>query len=804
LLFGVNRARAADAAAICAILVAGALSTFWVFLVPVFQSPDEPAHFDYAISIYNAHRLINRADGPADWIVSPYTKYLMRVSDYGRIAGHSPMHVPVGYGTHAYFARIDAGAPNLQRQTPSSGRVNYIVRLYPFGFYALEAVWMGAVAALTHSMADVFFAGRILCVLLTMLALYFNYRTALNLGIGRLTSTAIVGAIGLFPMTSLVSAYIQPDNLTYALVSAALFFATQLRNGTPSTARVAPLGLALGLLAITKYHFFISAALPAAFLAAAALLRAKTPGGKAIAVFAWLFAPALALLCLQHWAVDSGTAIGHTAPSDISFEYIRSVIAQGIEPAIRYTLTSLLAVFLGCFVSGICAAGYWQVLGWGDTPIVIGDTTVEAWIRGAIALITLAVAAVVIFYCIRNAWRLLLAGARGHFSAAMSIAAADPVINSYLCFAAIIAALYVITDNVFGVSGRHWYPYIFPAFLCFVWYAPRALTKRHARISAILAGTLLAYSVVAAPYAAIDAARRYYGPDSGRYEVSDPAPGQILGHALGALWPLQDGIYNFAASQGQFSFRRGTIVAVSGAAMENQRTGASNVAVLVDRREPAAVLTRQYLFGIAEALHNVNAGYTGFSADVPTARLGEGAHTVSAYAKRPESRLYGDIAPSRLFFVTDRDGRFSQTLVRDLQKLAHVSGMLRSSGTCRGRVTTLRGILSLPSGSVLLLRGSVAPSPHSRYSALWLLADDRPFPAKFSAATDEFAGLLPTSALSAGIHHVTAYAIGTDGSTDARIAAPLIFQIVPGLGQSEFPADPPPICDDPLKQLAAK
>jgi hypothetical protein len=423
-------------------------------------------------------------------------------------------------------------------------------------------------------------------------------------------------------------------------------------------------------------------------------------------------------------------------------------------------------------------------------------------IRGAIGLTTLTVAAVVIFYCIRNALKLLFVAARGHLRAAVSIAAADPVINSYLCFAAIIVTLYVMTDNVFGVSGRHWYPYIFPAFLCFVWYAPRALAKRHARISAVLACTLLTYSVVAASYAAVALTQRYYGPDSGRYEISDPAPSQIIGLGLGALWPLQDGTYNFAASRGQFSFRRGSIVAVSGAAMKNERTGASKVAVLVDQREPEAVLTRQYLFGIAEILHNVSAGYTGFSADVPTVQLGEGAHTVSAYAEAQGSRVYGAITPLRLFFVTGPDGRFSQTLLNGLKRLPQVSGVFRSDGTCRGREPTSSGILSAPSGSVLLLRGSIAPSPRSRYSAVWLLADDRPFPAKFSGAAGGFVGLLPTSALDSGVHHVTAYAIGTDGSTNARIAAPLVFQIVPGTGRSEFLSDPSPACADPLKELA--
>lgn len=794
--------RAADLAAIGTIVLAGALSTFWVFLVPIFQSPDEPQHFDYAISIFNAHRLISRADGPSDWIVSPYTKYLMRASDYDRIAGHSPMRVPAGYGKRDYYARVDAGAPSLARPTPPNGKINYIVRLYPFGFYALEALWMRAAASLTNSMVDVFFAGRILCVFLTMLGLYFNYRTALNLGVGRWTSVALIGAIGFFPLTSLVSSYVQPDTLAYMLVSAALFFATQLRNRAPSPSRVAPLGLALGLLSITKYHFFICAALPVALLVGVALVRAKASHGRALAAFAWLLVPAVGLLCVQHWGVDSGTAVSRTKPSDINLLYVRSVLAQGLVPAIRYAIGSLLGVFLGCFVSGICAAGFWQVLGWGDVPIVVGNPTAEGFVRLAIGLITLAVAVIVGFGCSRNTFRLLKATARGHARIAASIAAGDAVINSYLCLVAFFFALYVVTNNVFGISGRHWYPYIFPAFLCFVWYAPRALGQRNPRVSAILAGALLTYSVVAAAYAAMDAKQRYYGPDAGRYAVTDPARAPVLGVALGALWPLQNAIYNFAASSGQFSFDRGTNVAVSGAAMRNGDNGASRVAVVLDGKQPLSVLTGQYLFGIAEATHSITGGYSGFSATVSSARLREGAHAVSAYAQLQNGDAYTRIEPKRIFFVTDRAGHFSQPFLRKLKALPPGPGVLKSDGVCRGRATTSGGVLSVVSGSVLLLAGSIAPQRRARLTAVWLLVDDRPYPARFDADRGAFIGTLPTSALSSGAHRITAYAIGAGNSPDARVSVPIALTIVPGAAQSDFLASPPPACADPLRELA--
>ncbi len=44
-------------------------------------------------------------------------------------------------------------------------------------------------------------------------------------------SVALVAAIGLLPLTSFVSSYIQPDNLAYTLVSAALFYGVRFAPG---------------------------------------------------------------------------------------------------------------------------------------------------------------------------------------------------------------------------------------------------------------------------------------------------------------------------------------------------------------------------------------------------------------------------------------------------------------------------------------------------------------------------------------------------------------------------------------------
>ncbi len=211
-----------------------------------------------------------------------------------------------------------------------------------------------------------------------------------------------------------------------------------------------------------------------------------------------------------------------------------------------------------------------------------------------------------------------------------------------------------LTYNAFGLEGRHWYPYIFPSFLCFVWYAPRALTKRHRVLSAVLTGTLLCYAAIAAAYALIDVNARYYGAPSDRYELASLSSTQSVNWRVpGVLWPLESAEYHVNGGNAQFSFPLRSRLSASGGFWLDGDTD-PDAAVLVDGRVGVPVLAGQYLWGVAEATHNVAYGYSGFFAEIRTARLEEGAHTVVAYARLPNATQYAPIAPLRLFFLTAR------------------------------------------------------------------------------------------------------------------------------------------------------
>ncbi len=782
------------------VLLAGALAAVWAFVVPIFQAPDEPAHFDYAISIYSAGRLITMADGQTDWIVSPYTKYLMRASDQERIAWHSSMRVEPGYGTAAYFARVDAGAPRLRASMLPSGRISYLVPAYPFAFYALEALWMRAVSSFTGSIVALFFAARLLCVFLMMAGLYFNYRTALNLGLPWTTSAALVAAIGFFPLTSQVSSYVQPDNLAYALVSATLFFATQLRPGALRLGAVAALGASLGLLAVTKYQFFLGVALPVVPLLGVRLVQAKPSSWQRLTAIAWIIAPSAVLLAAQHWIVgQSSTFAGHGVQSDMNLDYVRDVLATGLPHALGYVGAASLQAFAGCFVSGSCAASFWQVVGWVDTPIVILNATVELLTRAAISAATLAVAAVLFFSIARNALRLLRAALRGHAWPACVIAVADPAINAYLAFLALMLLLYVVTNNAFGIEGRHLYPFIFSAFLCFVWYGPRALRKRHQRLSWALAGILAFYALVAADFALADVVQRYYGPQTTGYATTSPA--RITGDNAGMLGPVVSAEYHVNSRHLAFSYPRGSRLLADGFAIRRNGSVPSAIALSLDGGTQLPVLAGQYLYPVAEAAHDLAKGYSGFYATIPTAGLAEGAHTVAAYAALPDGRTYDRVAPVRLFFLTGADERFSSAFVAHIARAPHIRGTVEAAGSCRGITASVNGVPHATAGAVLLFRGSIPAKWARRAAAVWLLAGDRPFPARYDERDGTFDATIPTSDFAPGLHRVAAFAILEGGAGNVRIGDGSAFFTEPGGAAPAFLANPPQACADPLRQL---
>src|SRR5579863_9915863 len=261
--------------------------------------------------------------------------------------------------------------------------------------------------------------------------------------------------------------------------------------------------------------------------------------------------------------------------------------------------------------------------------------------------------------------------------------------------------------------------------------------------------------MTAAAYALADVHQRYYGPSKARYVAADPAPAQVKPHNAGRLVALLSGAYRVNGSDLPFAFSAGTpVVAVGVSISPKDRVVSPRVAVVVDSRLTVPVLSGQYVYRVAEALRNIDDGYSGFFATISTEYLAEGAHTVNAYARRVGDRQYGRVGPARVFFLTRGDQGFSAAYIESLRHAPLVEGGLRIVGTCTGFSSLVHSVRVVDAGGVALLTGTVAESRLDGYRGVWLLLDKRPHPARYDETTRTFVATIPTADLAKGPHHV--------------------------------------------------
>src|SRR5438132_52085 len=96
--------------------------------------------------------------------------------------------------------------PRIAKRTAAAGLV--LLRLYPFGYYALLAAWIRAVQICHGGITGLFFGARLLSVALLAVSLLLTYVTARELRLGRALALAVTALIGFLPLTSFMSSYI--------------------------------------------------------------------------------------------------------------------------------------------------------------------------------------------------------------------------------------------------------------------------------------------------------------------------------------------------------------------------------------------------------------------------------------------------------------------------------------------------------------------------------------------------------------------------------------------------------------------
>lgn len=504
-----HRSRAAGLA-LAAIVIAGvALSGYWAYRVPIFQAPDEDVHFDYVAQLITAGRPLRAAERPQAERLNPFVPYSHPYTWYLRVRTNSDgirfkpqVKVEPGYGTRSYFAALERGAPRL-RQPPL--RNAWVISEYPVGYYGLAALLAGLARPAFPGVVAAFFVARATSVLLFGIGLLAWHAVFRRLASGR-RALLLTAAVAIYPLSSFVSSYVQPDNLAFTAAGLALASALAvLRSAGPPTERqLLALGAALALCLLAKYHLFAAVAVPVGAALVARVWRRPWPQRRRRA--ALLLVPCLLALALQLWITAGGSGL-----RNLTYDSRRSQLLEKVEHSrLLYSVRVFESLLKNYFV-GDTFRTFSGSFGWLDTPLVIGSPQLDAALELGIK-VAMAVVLAFALHRLLDVWVRLLRVRRRRRRAAVRVLLGNPAVNALLFYSALMVGLYLYTANGYMAQARQWFPVLPLLFWAGIDWAPRALSSRRAaRVAgALLLAGLLGYAVAGSYWALRAIETRYY------------------------------------------------------------------------------------------------------------------------------------------------------------------------------------------------------------------------------------------------------------------------------------------------------
>ena len=484
-----------------AILISVSIATYWAWSVPIFQYPNEDLHTDYMFCIYSRQKLI-RPYAPKVYLAHSFTKYLSNATDAQLMEGNEFAKAPKDYGSKEFFRNLNLHAPKVEIiGCPGlAGR-------YPVGYYALTAFWITLVSLFNSSLTTLFFAARFFSVFLFAIGMAFSYLALRELGLSYWRASLAITAIGLLPLASFASSCIQPNNLSFAAVSACFFFALRWRNHTNNLFLVC-LSVALTMLFLAKYQFYFCATLSIVIMIIAkdTLLRAMPV--VRLRHLALTLIPSAVTGALQTWIYNKTWQYPVYLSKTKTAMYSGSAnLKNQFWDSITSTLHSLL------YFDGDCFKSFWRCFGLMDTPIIIGNTTFTHIFFDIIHVASIIITILSLVSLIRIWYSLLNLLRKRHHRLSFYIAFSNPLITSYFIFLLGIFALAFVSYGGFLLQGRHLFPFIVPLFWIVTMLAPRFLFNRNWRRNLFLLITiaLLFYSLLGSYFTIKSIQQRYYG-----------------------------------------------------------------------------------------------------------------------------------------------------------------------------------------------------------------------------------------------------------------------------------------------------
>jgi len=252
-----------------------------IFLIPPFQVPDEPSHYDYALYLSKVDpaafaggriRFATASLGP---VITEEARALLDVTTFKAVreAGRT------GPAPHRFRWResLEKAAAYRELDTPETlGRVTEAGSSlnYPPLYYGFLSVFLRAASALGLNILAKLILARFLTFGLFLLSIVFADKALAGLGLRGFAALPALTIFALQPQLAMVSVSIQPDVLALLLITVCFFLALELDRNF-RLRKFYLFHVAAGLLLLTKIHLFLPVYVPLAALMAIRLVRKK-------------------------------------------------------------------------------------------------------------------------------------------------------------------------------------------------------------------------------------------------------------------------------------------------------------------------------------------------------------------------------------------------------------------------------------------------------------------------------------------------------------------------------------------------
>jgi len=656
-----------------AIIVIGSMcmAAYWAFLVPIFQSPDEDYHADYIFSLYSKGGLIKGDTAPVAAVSHPFVIYLLQKTNGQLVKYTSYVKMSPDYGSKQFFKRLDADAP-VQQICKQTSSVPVMMAVYPVGYYALIAIWLGLVSCWNNSLTFLFFAARLFSVFLLGGALTLTYLTMRELRLSQGRASLILAAIAFFPLAPFVGSYIQPDNLSFLTISACFYFALLWRNRANrvdfSTAdspeffiaknwTILALGLSMAILLLSKYHFFCCLTIAITPMIVSTAIRRKIPILRLTNILSFLFIPSLIAAMLQLWISWDCTLPERDRRQEhwfaVTDDFVRAQRA-GFTRLGNHICDALHDQYSSAYTkNGQTFESFWGRFGQCLTvPLVIFSESINNALLYAIEIVTNVVLVLTLSSLAKVTFSLFRIARKKGFGQAFYIAGSNPVVNAYFLFVAMMFLFNVAVYHSFYGQGRHWWPLILPIVLGSVSFAPRFFPSRYLRKLAfgfVIAGWL-SYSLLASCFAPGCIKKRYYCQDKlPVVDVSKLIPADIGTSSSVTAWDFIEPFPTFARHSRYIFYTlvipEGTelYIDVHGWAIDflAEKPAKTVLAVLDDKKIFQAAYGLETKLPV-EYWHSDKYKFSGYGVVIPTKGLKIGKHKVAIKVVSSDGRLLYD------------------------------------------------------------------------------------------------------------------------------------------------------------------